>query len=99
MTKRTPGKLHWYWGHHNGEADCGVFAEERRGHAMAVMRCPRYQTKEQWEADATFMIRAWENHDALVEALQSLLSATGDGPRHDAAVIKARAALTAAKSE
>src|SRR3990172_6978661 len=42
----------WYWRTENNEADCGIFHEQTPGHAYAVARCPRYQSKEQWGADA-----------------------------------------------
>lgn len=43
----------WFWRKETEKADCGIFAEERPGHAYAVARCPRFLTQEQWSAVAT----------------------------------------------
>lgn len=46
----------WYWRtDEKGEADCGIFAEMRPGHAYAVARCPRYMQKDQWSEYATYI--------------------------------------------
>lgn len=44
-------KWTWYWrtNEDGAEADCGITAEIRPGHAYAVMRCPRYMSKELWD--------------------------------------------------
>lgn len=44
-------------------------ASERPGHVYSVCRCPRYQTKEKWEADGRFLHAA----PAMAEALANLL--------------------------
>lgn len=44
---------HWHWRFENGEADCGIFAQVREGHAYSVFRCPRYMKQPEWEALAT----------------------------------------------
>lgn len=54
----TEGKWHFFWRHENGEADCGIFAEPHPGHAIAVARCPRYEKREQWEANAALICAA-----------------------------------------
>ena len=53
----SPGPWKWYWrvDEETGEADCGIYYEKFPGHAYSVMRCPRYQSREQWEADAKFV--------------------------------------------
>ena len=66
--KFCPGPWQWYW-HRNtdkdpSEAECGVFVEKRPGHAYSVCRAPRYEKKEQWEANARLIAAAPD----LVEA-------------------------------
>lgn len=61
MTKTlsTPRPWTWHWREgDNGEADCGILHEERPGMAYSVCRCPRYVTKEQWEANAQLICDA-----------------------------------------
>lgn len=54
-----PEPWKWYWKvTEKGEADCGIFNEDRPGMAYSVARCPRYQTKEQWEKDAKLICTA-----------------------------------------
>jgi hypothetical protein len=46
---RLWGEWKWDWNTNaNDEADCGVYTETIIGHAYAIVRCPRYLTKEQW---------------------------------------------------
>lgn len=45
----------WHWRSANGEADCGIFAEVRNGHAYSVARCPRYMKRPDWEKLATLI--------------------------------------------
>jgi hypothetical protein len=51
-----------------------VYAEHLEGHAYAVAMMPRYQTDERWAADATLIVRAVNNHDKLVKALEHVLN-------------------------
>lgn len=46
-------KYEWYWRARDGEADCGIFYEERPGHAYSVCRAPRYAKREDWEEFAS----------------------------------------------
>ena len=98
----TPGPLLFYWRTNEaGEPDCGIFALRLPGHAYSIARCPRYQTKERWEADAARIVLTWEAHDDLVAALE-LVDAWGHGLRHETAheskmVRAARAALAKAR--
>lgn len=60
----TPGTWDWYWKVNCDDgvrvADCGVIASpytDMRNSTM-VCRAPRYQTKDQWEADARLISAA-----------------------------------------
>lgn len=57
----------WFWRTDGGEADCGIFAEVREGHAYAVFRCPKYMTRKDWEALAT---KTCDEHNAALTARQ-----------------------------
>lgn len=71
--KHTPGP--WKWHHrsedqsHNGS----VFSEMRTGMAYAVAMMPRYQKKEQWEADAHLIAAAPD----LLRELETLFVRSG----------------------
>ena len=87
-----PGPWQWYWRKgENGEADCGVFHERAPGQAWAVCRAPRYQTREQWEADGLLISAAPDLADAL-EAMVWTFEKLGNGK----AITQARAALAKA---
>jgi len=56
----------WYWRTDDqGNADCGIYAEPRPGHAYSIVRCPRYMTKEQWEQVAERIVSAVNEIDGL----------------------------------
>lgn len=38
----------WYWRTRDGEADCGIYYEDRPGHAYSVCRAPRYAKESEW---------------------------------------------------
>ena len=93
-TQRVEGhmpitKLPWqsYWRiDEDGHANCGIFSETIKGHAYSVCRAPKYQTKEQWEADSAFILHACNNierlekvNEALVRALESDYRVYKDG--------------------
>lgn len=65
-------KKSWQWekwrADENGEADCGVYFEERSGMAHSVCRCPRYLKKEEWEEYAR-MIAAAPDLLAILERI------------------------------
>jgi hypothetical protein len=93
-TAATPWK--WDWRQIDGENDCGIYRIERPGQAISVCRAPRYVTRKQWEETATKIVRAVNSFDALVEALEALVSVT----RHECPEIyQAKAALLLAKGE
>jgi hypothetical protein len=73
----TPGPWDWYWRTNDGKTDCGVFSMDG-GISASVCRAPRYQTKEQWEADAALIAAC--HPDAirtLLESYDSLATAYG----------------------
>lgn len=74
----TQGLWKWHWRFENGEANGSVYAEPREGHAYAVAICPRYQTKEQWEADAPVIAAAKE----MLAALKTAAEIFDDMMRH-----------------
>lgn len=70
----TPGEWQWYWREsaiNAGETDCGVFAEERPGMAISVCRAPRYEKREQWEANAPLLCKSKDMAIVLRELLDS----------------------------
>lgn len=114
MTEKiTPTPWQYYWREdeaYEGQADCGIFSEPRKGQAYSIARCPRYQTKEKWEADASLICRAVNAHDELVAALKAhdeyMLDAGYEGPESKALHPKAaenwcrvRAALAKAEGK
>lgn len=55
----------WYWRTDEaGNADCGIVAEPRKGHAYSVSRCPRYVTEARWREFATHICNL---HNASLE--------------------------------
>jgi len=70
MTQHTQGP--WTW--HNAKNDDGthngsVIYEKRPGMAYCVCKAPRYQTDDQWEADAALIAAAPDLLSALNEML------------------------------
>lgn len=65
VVTHAPGPWEWYWRKENKEADCGVFYMRRPGHAYAIARCPRYEKREQWEANARLIVAAPTHHNLL----------------------------------
>lgn len=94
MSEYTPGPWLWHWHEQDGKANCGVHHLARPGQAYSVCRAPKYQSKEQWEADARLIAAAPD----LLEALEYMLETcpgidhVGDEARKQAfeAVKKAR---------
>lgn len=99
----------WTW--HNRQGDDGrndgsIISDAASGRAVCVCKAPQYATPEQWEETAEFITTACNSHDALVEALDRLLSrekdlwaydeAKGIGLRED--IEFADASLSAARS-
>jgi len=60
----TPGPWDWYWKVRRDdgviEADCGVVASPYNDmrNIRSICRAPRYETKEQWEANARLISAA-----------------------------------------
>ena len=96
MSGHTPGPWDWYWRESDGEADCGVYWEKYQGQAYSVCRAPRYQTEEQWAADARLIAAAPELLEALIDARkqleayeEALNGEDYNSPRINAAIAKA----------
>jgi hypothetical protein len=76
----TPGPWEWYWRvDEDLHADCGVFHEKYAGQAYSVCRAPRYQSQEQWEADARLITAAPDLLDALENIVASGCEDAGNG--------------------
>jgi hypothetical protein len=78
-TTHTQGPWDWHQsknddGTHNGS----VIYLERPGMAHCVCKAPRYQTDEQWEADACLIAAAPD----MLEALENLENDDGSIPDH-----------------
>ena len=58
MSKPSAGPWKWYWFKAEGEAACGVYNEDNNGTQRTICKAPRYQTREQWEADAKLIAAA-----------------------------------------
>lgn len=71
MSKFTPGPWAWYWKESlEGEAECGIFSQKRPGMAYSVARCPKYQNREQWEANARLIAAAPEMYKLLSDLIE-----------------------------
>jgi hypothetical protein len=70
--KFTSGPWQWYWREEDGEVNCGVFYEERPGIAWSICRAPRYETQEQWAANARLISAAPEHHEASLSTVERL---------------------------
>ena len=89
MSGHTPGPWDWYWRGSDGEADCGVYWEKYQGHAYSVCRAPRYQTEEQWAADARLIAAAPESHEANKLSLTVLCAIRAAGVlSHDTNILR-----------
>jgi hypothetical protein len=84
MTKKTakrtvtPGPWKWYWtvaADDETVTDCGVYSEHIFGQAVSVCRAPRYESKEQWEANAGLISSAPD----LLEALEMMVDMWNSG--------------------
>lgn len=79
----------WYWREtEDGEADCGITAETRPGHAYAIMRCPRYVTEKKWRAFATHVC---DLHNATLERDTAHIATRQDGSKLAVMVTKVSA--------
>lgn len=65
----------WYWRKEDNEADCGIYVETRIGHAYAIARCPRYVSKDDWEAIAKHIC---DLHNAAIQV--AVLPSAEDKP-------------------
>lgn len=107
MSQHTPGPWQFYWREEDGEANCGVFFERRKGQAFAVARCPRYVMEKQWKADGALIAAAPDLLEALEEAIECGLvpkssALEGGALRYSSQVKcadKIRAAIAKAKGE
>ena len=100
MSAYTPGPWYWYWRQSDGETDCGVYSEKHQGHAYSVCRAPRYQTEDQWAADARLIAAAPE----LLNLAERVARLNRDAGRIGAGMLahlidEARAAIAKATQE
>lgn len=98
MGKHTPGPWEWDWRQIDGEADCGVRWMKREGHAYSVCRAPRYQSQEQWEADARLIAAAPDLLSALI-AMEAKASKQNWNDAYPDQLEAARAAIAKATGE
>ena len=78
----TEGEWKWHWRYEDGKATGSVFAEPREGHAYAVAICPQYQTREQWEVDAS-ILAAGKDMLAALKRCEEMVSANAGPPDWD----------------
>jgi hypothetical protein len=69
----TPTPWMWAW-RDDEDAPASIYSMIRDGHAYAVAMCPKYQKREQWVADAKFIIEACNNYSALKARIAELES-------------------------
>lgn len=112
-TQHTPTPWQWYWREEEQHPNCGIFSEQYPGHAYAVARCPHYQKRERWEADAILIVEAANSYvenkrkleafDAVLEALRGLTIEITLSPKHSGMTFvwldKARAAIKLAEGK
>lgn len=84
LERAMPQPWLWDWRYdaERAEADCGVYTQARSislGHAYAVARCPRYQKREQWEADAELITKAVSALPRLLSSLKQSGGSAGKG--------------------
>jgi hypothetical protein len=101
MIEHTPAPWKWHW--RNDIAAGSVFSEPHEGHAYAVAMCPRYQSREQWAADASLiaaapdLIEPWQAADERDwERLFNALPDSGHGQFWKGILTKHRVALAKA---
>lgn len=93
MAKHTPTEgpwkvRRWSMDRDTKESSGSIYAEPRPGHAYAVAMCPRYQKEDQWNADAAFIVKACNAHEALVAEnarLRKALAFYADSTRYQGA--------------
>lgn len=71
LSEATARPWGWHWATQGKGADQtadGRIYSPGFNHTYCVAVSPRYQTKRKWEADAALIVRAVNNHDALVKA-------------------------------
>jgi len=90
----TPGPWEWCYRTNENENDGSVFWMKREGHAYCVAKAPRYQTKEQWAADARLIAAS----PLMLEALELACNTFRDLDEDDTAAFKTmHTAIKAAK--
>ncbi len=72
MAEHTPTPWKWHQESKEQEHTGSIYSMVREGHAYAVAMMPRYQTRDRWAEDAAFIVKAVNNHEALMKALQDI---------------------------
>lgn len=106
MTLHTQTPWKWHTEFKSDERIGSVFAEPREGHAYAIAMQPKYQTKEQWDADAALIVRSVNTLPALAKAMENLLRFVEEGsvyelqhPSDYSAYLNAKAELSALRAD
>lgn len=73
----------WYWRARDGEADCGIFYEERPGHAYSVCRAPRYAKQEEWAEFASAVCGFLNRQDVRSQAKDTKRDGNDQRREHD----------------
>lgn len=67
MTEHTPTPWTWHAKSMDQAHNGSVYHMKMPGHAYAIAMQPRYVDDKQFAADAAFIVKAVNNHDALLE--------------------------------
>jgi len=73
MAEHTALPWEWDWKlkENSLEAECGIRHFDGNM-AYSVVRCPKYQSEQQWKADARFIVTACNHFEEIKETLKEL---------------------------